>query len=79
MTGSLRGEGNYISEIADIESKLAIDVGKAAEEVAHVECFDDEQRSEVYAILQTLKSDCETHRRAAELLADKLTREGGDA
>jgi len=31
--------------------------------IAHAQCFDDEQRAEVYTILDALKSDCDAHRR----------------
>lgn len=57
-------QGQFIgqlSEAAGIEDQLARTLAMAASEVAHSECFDSEQRSEVYAILDTLKADTQAH------------------
>ena len=51
-------EGVYL--IADLEERLVKGLIETADEVAHVECFDDEQRSEVYTILQAMRNDSET-------------------
>ncbi len=75
----LPGFGVYISEIASREDRLADALVKASDEVAHVECFDDEERSEIYTILQAIRSGTETHRTAIDLLARKLDRGVGDA
>ena len=51
--------------------------GETADEIAHVECFDEEQRSEVYAILQALKSDTEAHQLMVNQLIEQI--KGGSA
>ena len=53
---------NSISAIANVEAQIAAALAATANEVARAECFDTEQRSEIYAILQTMKNDCEAHR-----------------
>jgi hypothetical protein len=46
-----------------VEEKLAASLMKTKAIIAHAQCFDDEQRAEVYTILDALKSDCDAHRR----------------
>ncbi len=75
-------EGQYVSDVAGIhrlEDKLAATLIKTADEVAHSECFDAEQRAEVYTILEALKANTETHRAMAKQLAVKLKQKQGDA
>jgi len=45
-----------------LEEELFDALRRTAEEIAHAECLDEEQRAEVYTILQTLRSDTQTHR-----------------
>ncbi len=71
--------GNYISDLEGIETSLASMLVETADEVAHTECFDDEQRSEIYTIIQTLKADTELHRSTLSLLAGKMPRRTADA
>jgi len=62
MTGAM---GNYKADMetmARLENQLAAVLGATAEEVDHMECFDEEQRAEIYTILQTLKTDTSQHR-----------------
>ena len=61
-------EKNYVPSKApesarSAEEKLAISLGTTKRELAHAECFDDEQRAEVYTILETLESDGNAHMR----------------
>jgi hypothetical protein len=65
--------------MAKLEEYLATTLHEAADEVARVECFDDEQRSEIYAILETLKSDTQVHRAAVKLLGHQIVRGPGNA
>jgi hypothetical protein len=65
-----------VSALAGIEHQLATALTATADEVKHAECFDDEQRAEVYAILQALRDDTEAHRATVDLLARQLN-EGG--
>ena len=59
-------EGVYLSALED---RLADQLSQASQEVDRAECFDDEQRAEVYAILEALHSDTRAHRRAIHLLS----------
>lgn len=84
MEYSMTGAGTYIaadpSGWADAESHIGDVLAQTAEELAHTECFDQEQRAEIYAILQALKTDTSNHRQMVQLLAGKLRdRSAGDA
>ena len=63
----------------DLENQLKVALLSAADEVAHSECFDDEQRSEVYSILHALTSDADRHRQWVTLWADQTRKEAPDA
>jgi len=73
----MTGVGMYVaadpSGWADAESHIGDVLAQTSEELAHAECFDEEQRAEIYAILQALKTDTSNHRRIVELLAKKLS------
>lgn len=80
----MTGAGMYIatdpSDWAEAESRIGDVLAQTAEELAHAECFDQEQRAEIYAILQAIKNDTANHRQMVQLLAEKLSRgEVGDA
>lgn len=66
-----------VSALAGIEHQLASALIETADEVKHAECFDDEQRAEIYAILQALRDDTEAHRAMVDLLARQLQTGGG--
>ncbi|MHC4983089.1 MAG: hypothetical protein ACYTF6_07975 [Planctomycetota bacterium] len=51
-----------ISALARMEEQIAASLAATSNEVSRAECFDDEQRSEVYAILAALKADSKAHR-----------------
>ncbi len=65
-----------ISEMVGVESVIVNFLEETSDELAHAECFDTEQRAEIYAILQAIKADTVTHRKTIELLAAGL-KEGG--
>lgn len=48
---------------AALEEELSDALRRTAEEIAHAECLDEEQRAEVYTILDTLRADTRMHRR----------------
>jgi hypothetical protein len=80
----MTGAGTYVaadpSGWADAESRIGDVLAQTAEELAHAECFDQEQRAEIYAILQALRTDTSNHRQIVELLAGKLRKgEAGHA
>ena len=56
--------GSYVpdmSNMAEVEKQLAAVLGKSVDELNRTECFDMEQRSEIYTILTTLKAETQTH------------------
>jgi len=61
MTGSA---GSYIpdmSDMAEVEKQLVTVLGKSVDELNRSECFDMDQRSEIYTILTMLKSETQAH------------------
>ncbi len=58
--------------MASLEDSLAAVLSETADQIAHTESFDSEQRAEVYTILNTLKANTETHRAMVKLLAAKI-------
>lgn len=50
-----------LSGIADMEEQLAQRLHQASKEIDHMDCFDDEQRAEIYTILKALKDDTRAH------------------
>ena len=75
MTEAKGLASTYVAEMGSLEDKLSVTLMETADDVAHSECFDAEQRAEVYTILATLKANTKTHRAMVELLTQKL-REG---
>ena len=65
--------------LVNVESKICNSLTETTDELAHTECFDQEQRAEIYAILQAIKNDTDNHRRTIELLAKKLSEDIPDA
>lgn len=65
-----------VSDLSAVEEQLASALSATSQEIAHAECFDAEQRAEVYAILQALQADTEMHRAILKVL---LRRPGGGA
>ena len=51
------------ANLENLENRLAVLLDETSREVAHAECFDSEQRSEIYTILEILKSDVNMHRK----------------
>ncbi len=77
---NVRGEFvGELSAVANVENNLAISLTETAGEVARTECFDNEQRAEVYAILDAMKSDSEAHRQVLGCWVSDRTVEQQDA
>lgn len=55
--------GDVSRSAVRLEDELSDAIRRTAEEIAHAECLDEEQRAEVYTILDTLRADTQTHRR----------------
>jgi hypothetical protein len=53
--------GSGISAIVEMEKQIAAALAATSSEVARAECFDAEQRSEIYVILETMTADSQTH------------------
>ena len=68
----------WISQATDIENQLATELHETAGEVAHCEDFDMEQRSEIYAILEAIKSDSEVHKKVVGKWVNDRTGEISD-
>jgi hypothetical protein len=66
-----RAEPN-VANLASMEARIAATLSDTADELAHAECFDQEQRAEIYAILQAIRNDTSNHRALVDLLAAKL-------
>ena len=56
------------SAVRTIEAQLESALREVVDEIERVECFDSEQRAEVYTILQAMLSDCRAHRAVIERL-----------
>ncbi|MBS3822079.1 MAG: hypothetical protein KGY81_09995 [Phycisphaerae bacterium] len=61
-----------VADLACMEARIAATLNETADELAHAECFDQEQRAEIYAILQAIRNDTSNHRTRVDLLAAKL-------
>ena len=77
---SLQGVyGLDLSGMAQLEEQLTHRLAAAANDIAHMECFDQEQRAEIYTIIEALKADTEVHQARAALLARQLAEGAADA
>ena len=56
-------QSSEVARMARLEDALAAAIERAAHQIAHAECFDLEQRAEVYSILHALQADSAAHRR----------------
>ena len=61
-----------MQQMTALEDGLAATLTETADDIAHSECFDYEQRAEVYTILRTLTANTAQHRAMAEILAARL-------
>ena len=77
-TGAQGSGAGGDSTTATMEDKLSAALVETADEIAHAECFDAEQRAEVYSILDALKLDTEAHRAQMKLLTERLKARVGD-
>ena len=61
---------------AALEDQLARQLREVSAEVDRSECFDADERAEVYAIIEALQTDTRAHRKAIRLMTGQG---GGDA
>jgi hypothetical protein len=62
----------YFADLEGMEARIAASLETTADELAHAECFDQEQRAEIYAILQALRNDSTNHQQMVRLLAARM-------
>jgi hypothetical protein len=55
-------QSSEIAGVVRIEEQLAAALVTTSINIEHVDCLDEEQRSEIYTILHALRSDNEQHR-----------------
>jgi len=67
-----------LSALADVEDQLAAVLNETAGDVARSRCFDNEQRAEVYAIIEAMRSDVESHRQSVGRWVSDRTGEVSD-
>jgi hypothetical protein len=79
MPAAAAAVDGQVRTLAGMESRLAVFVGQTRQDVAHAECFDDEQRAEVYAILEAIESDTNVHKKTIKFLEHRLLGEPTDA
>lgn len=79
MPASQIRRDEHFSNLEGMEARIAASLENTADELAHAECFDQEQRAEIYAILQALRSDSSNHREMIRLLAAKMAQGHNDA
>ncbi len=48
-------------QLAELHKGLLSQIAAAEGELQRVECFDEEQRAEIQAILEALRHDCQVH------------------
>jgi hypothetical protein len=63
---------NDTGQWVGVEAGIVRALSESADELAHAECFDQEQRAELYTILQAIQADTANHRQMIDLLAAKL-------
>jgi hypothetical protein len=67
-------------DAADLEKKLARLLAETSEELEHIDSFDDEQRSELYTILQALREDNLAHQAfLGNWISDRPAKAGNEA
>jgi len=67
-----------LTNVAAMERGLAAVLSETADDLARSECFDTEQRAEIYAILDTMRCDTQAHEQAVGRWVNDRTGRGGD-
>lgn len=60
---------------AAMESSLLSQIHSVADDLQRVDCFDEEQRAEIHAILEAMKHDSESHSAIVQYLAMRCGQE----
>ncbi len=67
------------SEALNVEEALIQALEATSEELQHTECFDSEERAELYTILKTLIADTQTHQQIVGQWVPAAPKESSDA
>jgi hypothetical protein len=59
--GGAPGRADLPRKAIRLEEELSDALRRTADEVARAQCLDEEQRAEVYTILDALRADTQTH------------------
>ena len=78
VTGTSNTISDRLSALAEVEDQLAAVLCETAGDVARSQCFDREQRAEVYAIIDAMRSDVEAHRQSVGKWVNDQTGEVSD-
>ena len=66
------------SSLRALEADLAAVLGETIDDIEHVECFDAEQRAEVYTILTAMLTDAAKHGSVLEAWVQQILQEKAD-
>ena len=61
MAGTFGQYQSDVASVALIEEQIVCGLSLTASTIAHMDCFDAEERSEIYTILQALREDTVAH------------------
>ncbi|MCL2700122.1 MAG: hypothetical protein FWE88_00340 [Phycisphaerae bacterium] len=61
MTTAQTSQPSDLAALAKLEEHLADQLAKIQYELDHTDCFDPEQRAEIYTIVQALREDTQAH------------------
>lgn len=68
-----------VAALASMEKQLAETLVRTAGELSHSQYLDDEQRGEIYAILQALRLDTDAHHAEVAMLGTYISERPPDA
>ena len=64
-----------LRQAAAMENSLLSQIDAAADDLQRVDCFDEEQRAEIHAILEAMKHDSESHSAIVQFLTARCAQE----
>lgn len=79
MSNGQDGVQGEVQLLAGVENQFAATLTATSDQIAHSECLDVEERSEVYTILKAIQADTKLHRETLDLLAHRLEEGGANA
>ena len=79
MASGHSGVWGDVQALAGVEGQVASTLTAASDEIAHSECFDPEDRAEIYAIIEAISADSKAHQQALLMLGRQLGEGHADA